>query len=68
MDQNFRHGTPLRLFHEQLSKGFFNPEISKMRALHKKILYREYRYVDELLSYGPFMFINSVLINFFGNE
>lgn len=44
MDQNFRHGTPLRLFHEQLSKGFFNPEISKMRALHKKILYREYRY------------------------
>lgn len=44
MDENFRFGTPLRLFHEQLCKGFFNPEISKMRAVHKKILYKEYRY------------------------
>ncbi|KAK8395851.1 hypothetical protein O3P69_005749 [Scylla paramamosain] len=44
MDENFRHGTPLRLFHEQLCKGFFNPEIAKMRAIHKKILFREYRY------------------------
>nr|XP_045623906.1 nuclear factor related to kappa-B-binding protein-like isoform X2 [Procambarus clarkii] len=44
MDENFRYGTPLRLFHEQLCKGFFNPEISKMRAIHKKIMYREYRY------------------------
>ncbi|XP_053655777.1 nuclear factor related to kappa-B-binding protein isoform X3 [Cherax quadricarinatus] len=44
MDENFRFGTPLRLFHEQLCKGFFNPEISKMRAIHKKIMYKEYRY------------------------
>ncbi|XP_042214477.1 nuclear factor related to kappa-B-binding protein-like isoform X2 [Homarus americanus] len=44
MDENFRYGTPLRIFHEQLCKGFFNPEISKMRAIHKKIMYREYRY------------------------
>ncbi|KAG0710166.1 Nuclear factor related to kappa-B-binding protein [Chionoecetes opilio] len=44
MDENFRHGTPLRLFHEQLCNGFFNPEIAKMRAIHKKIQRREYRY------------------------
>lgn len=44
MDENFRHGTPLRIFHDQLSKGFFNPEIKKMRDIHKKVLYKEYRY------------------------
>ncbi|XP_064086642.1 nuclear factor related to kappa-B-binding protein-like, partial [Macrobrachium nipponense] len=44
MDENFRHGTPLRIFHDQLSKGFFNPEIKKMRDVHKKVLYKEYRY------------------------
>lgn len=43
MDENFRHGTPLRLFHEQLCKGFFNPEIAKVRTIHKKMLLREYR-------------------------
>ncbi|XP_050695890.1 nuclear factor related to kappa-B-binding protein-like isoform X3 [Eriocheir sinensis] len=44
MDENFRHSTPLRLFHEQLCKGFFNPEIAKVRTIHKKMLLREYRY------------------------
>ena len=50
MDQNFRHGTPLRMFHDQLCKGFFNPEIKKIRDKHQKILYREYRYVEYLFA------------------
>ncbi|KAK4312817.1 hypothetical protein Pmani_015828 [Petrolisthes manimaculis] len=44
MDQNFRHGSPLRLFHHQLCNGHFNTQINKMRTIHNKILYREYRY------------------------
>ncbi|CAL4162022.1 unnamed protein product, partial [Meganyctiphanes norvegica] len=44
MDENFRFGTPLRIFFDYLTKGFFNPKISKMRASQKKIMFREYRF------------------------
>lgn len=44
MDENFRFGTPLRIFYDYLTKGYFNPKISRMRAAQKKIMFKEYRF------------------------
>ena len=45
MDENFKFGTPLRIFQDWMCKGFFNPKISKIRAANKKVLLKEYKYV-----------------------
>ncbi|RXG67438.1 Nuclear factor related to kappa-B-binding protein [Armadillidium vulgare] len=44
MNENFYFGSPLQNFFHNLKRGFYNPHVTKLRKIQRKILKRTYKY------------------------
>lgn len=45
MNENFNFGSPLQKFFFDFKQGFYNPDVAKIRKVHRKILNKSYKYV-----------------------